>query len=967
MEYRVGSCLHGFKVKSIERLPEIDGRAIVMSHTKSDARLLLLKNQDNNKAFSITFKTPPADSTGVFHVIEHSVLCGSKKFPAKRPFVNLLKNSMKTFLNAMTYPDKTMYAAASTNGQDLANLMDVYMDSVFSPNVYGNRAIFDQEGWHYELNPEESHLRYNGVVLNEMKGVFSSSDSVLYNALMKNLFPDTAYAFESGGDPKDITDLTYEQCLDSHRRHYHPENSYIVLYGNLDDRKYLAHLDENYLSKYKSGTSKPNPLEVQEPVVRMNVKKRMQTAHENACMGIGYVAGHASDRARILRADILIDALMGGNESPLKKALLESGIASDYQGYLCDGQLQPVVVVQAKGSEIGHQNRLLSVIEKTVSRLVEEGIPRDKLEATISRGEFKVRERDFGIPAGVALAQASLSGWLYDDSMPTDYLQYDAEFKAMRSQIEEGYFEQLARELFLENNHIASVEIVPYESVQQSEESKRLEAIKSRMDLKDIQRVKDNMRELLRFQVEPDTLKTASPFPPLSLETTGSADDDLCYTMITTTSPLCLYHNLPTQRIDYVYYYFDLNRVAYEDLPYVAVLIRLLGKFDTEKYTAGNLDDLVRTRLGKIRFFIESYCQNDDPFAIEPKLVVEVSSLEENVDYLATIPSEIWGTTDFSNTGKIKDILQQYRIGMEQAFTLSGHVAAKGRLASYYVPSAVIRDDMGGVGFYRFIKNLLDEFNDKAESLVENLYRVSDSLFSHRGLVISFTGTPEERERFWKASEFLRLSNGTACKKLVIPEPVNKREAFIIPTSVCFTSKGYDRRLLNAPYTGAWQVASSILSLDYLWKEVRLKGGSYGVGFNAEPSGALQFFSFRDPNLDKTISCFDMSGSWLESFDPKEDEMHGYVAGSIARHDAPKKACEIAWRQDCEFFSGVNCRWKARQEILDTDASSIRALASVLKDLAEKGAECVFGGRDVISSSKRNLEVIDLFDSRSGS
>ena len=963
VELTLNSKLCGFRIDSIEEITEFEGIAYIMKHEKSGARLFYLKTEDENKAFAITFKTPPVDNTGVFHILEHSVLCGSKKFPVKEPFVNLLKSSMQTFLNAMTFPDKTMYPVASTNEKDLLNLMDVYMDAVLNPRIYEKKAIFEQEGWHYEIENPSDPLVYNGVVFNEMKGALSDPDTILYDALCEALFPDTTYSFESGGSPQAIPDLTYESFLDNHRRHYRLDNSYIFLYGNLEIERQLSFLDENYLSVEQKPTDKPNVIALQKPVVKTNGIKEMQTAPENASLGVGYVAGEIHQRERILAVDILIDSLMGSNESPLKRALLDAQIADDVHGYLVDEQLQPVVVLQAKGIKPSARELFRKTIDETIANLAVEGIPLQRLEASLSRAEFSVRERDFGVADGVILAIQSMTGWLYDDAMATAYLHYDEIFKTMRNNLDTGYFESLMKELFLENNHYAEVEVKPVEASKIDTEENRLAKAKAQMSERDIQYTIEQAAELHRLQEEEDTPEALATLPMLKLEDIGSLPfDPPC--QIKEDLPLtCLYHDIPTRGIDYVYHYFDLDCLSYDDLPYVGILMRLLGKLDTEKHSALELDSLIQTHLGSMRFFIEVYGDEHDPTIITPKFVVGVSALSENISHLAELPSEIWSSTLFSNTEKIKDMLQQSRIAMEQEFANSGHMMAMARISSYYAPASLLREQLVGIDFYRFLKDLLVNFDERSVDLSQRLTSITKRLFVRDGTVTSFTGSENDLQHFWEKGSDLNLSTCNLDRPLIVPVPSKKNEAFIVPTDVCFVAQGYDRRLLEEPYTGVWQVASRLLSYDYLWGEVRVKGGAYGAGFRADRSGGMQFYSYRDPNLDATLNCFRQSRNWIENLEIDSEVLDGYIISSVAGYDAPKKPREIARRQDTEYFGKLDFQWreKARNEVLGTTQEKITLLAPILEGVLSNDAVCIFGNRKIIESSQEALTIIDLF------
>ena len=1002
-DFAPGAQTHGFIVQSSEPLSEIDGFAHVMRHEKSGARLLFLQNEDANKAFSIAFKTPPADDTGVFHILEHSVLCGSEKFPVKEPFVDLLKTSMQTFLNALTFPDKTMYPVASTNEQDLINLIDVYMDAVLHPAIYGKRAIFEQEGWHYELEGAEGEaiadaaafegetvaengtpdkvaiekdasgerLRYNGVVFNEMKGALSDPDSVLYHAVNRALFPDTCYAFESGGHPRAIPQLTYESYLDTHARHYRLDNSYIVLYGNLDADRILGFLDENYLSVFESRSeAAPNAIGVQEPRVALDETVRMETAPENAGVGLAYVVGQARDFERVLACDILLDALMGGNESPIKRAILDAGLGGDATAYLLDSQAQPVAMFQLRNANDGSAQPFMDLVESEVRRLVRDGIPRDVLEASLAQMSFDLRERDRGMADGVPLAMNALAGWLYDDDMPTTYLRYEDALAHMRAGLEGRYFEDVLESLVCKSDHKALVELVPEKTEGDSEEAAELAAKLAQMDEVDKQEIRDEMAALRVMQESPDAPEAVETLPRLRVSDIGPASPDPEMQVFAEGPIACLFHNVPTRKISYLYLYFGIDDLAWEDVPYLSVLGMLLSRLDTERHTAAELDVLMRLHLGSLRFFADAFVDDADPSRISLKMTVDTSALSEELEQMARIPREIWETTKFDDSDKIRDILVQRRIAMEQSFANEGHVRAMNRLSSYEFKSGVLKEAMGGVDFYRFLCDLIDNFDERFDALQSRLRDVCSRVFTKRDVVASFTGSKADREIFFHmAGDFglpgeARIFDGkpsTPAFGEKIPEPVMKREAFIVPSDVCYVAKGSDVGALGA-YAGEWQVLASALSFDYLWNEVRVKGGAYGVGFRRTPEGFGRFYSFRDPAVDPTLERFDAAGSWLASFDPSEEEMEGYIVSTVASHDAPAKPRQVARRQDAQFFceKPAGYRERLRAEKLATTPEKLRACSTALDEVAQRGSICVFGGEDVVRASAGEFDVIEL-------
>lgn len=1002
-DFAPGAQTHGFIVQSSEPLSEIDGFAHVMRHEKSGARLLFLQNEDANKAFSIAFKTPPADDTGVFHILEHSVLCGSEKFPVKEPFVDLLKTSMQTFLNALTFPDKTMYPVASTNEQDLINLIDVYMDAVLHPAIYGKRAIFEQEGWHYELEGAEGEaiadaaafegetvaengtpdkvaiekdasgerLRYNGVVFNEMKGALSDPDSVLYHAVNRALFPDTCYAFESGGHPRAIPQLTYESYLDTHARHYRLDNSYIVLYGNLDADRILGFLDENYLSVFESRSeAAPNAIGVQEPRVALDETVRMETAPENAGVGLAYVVGQARDFERVLACDILLDALMGGNESPIKRAILDAGLGGDATAYLLDSQVQPVAMFQLRNANDGSAQPFMDLVESEVRRLVRDGIPRDVLEASLAQMSFDLRERDRGMADGVPLAMNALAGWLYDEDMSTTYLRYEDALAHMRAGLEGRYFEDVLESLVCKSNHKALVELVPEKTEGDSEEAAELATKLAKMDEADKQEIRDEVAALRVMQESPDAPEAVETLPRLHVSDIGPASPDPEMQVFAEGPITCLFHNVPTRKISYLYLYFGIDDLAWEDVPYLSVLGMLLSRLDTERHTAADLDVLMRLHLGSLRFFADAFIDDADPSRVSLKMTVATSALSEELEQMVCIPREIWETTKFDDADKIRDILVQRRIAMEQSFANEGHVRAMNRLSSYEFKSGVLKEAMGGVDSYRFLCDLIDNFDERFDALQSRLRDVCSRVFTKRDVVASFTGSEADREIFFRmAGDFglpgeARAFDGKPSAPAFgekIPDPVMRREAFIVPSDVCYVAKGSDVGALGA-YAGEWQVLASALSFDYLWNEVRVKGGAYGVGFRRTPEGFGRFYSFRDPAVDPTIERFDAAGSWLASFDPSEEEMEGYIVSTVASHDAPAKPRQVARRQDAQFFceKPVGYRERLRAEKLATTPEKLRACSAVLDEVARRGSVCVFGGEEVVRASAEEFDVIEL-------
>ena len=959
---------HGFTAVKSEPVSEVEGTVHLMHHAASGARLMFIENDDANKAFSITFKTPAADDTGVFHILEHSVLCGSEKFPVKEPFVNLLKTSMQTFLNAMTFPDKTMYPVASTNEQDLVNLMDVYLDAVFHPDIYRRPVIFQQEGWHRELEGEgeDARLVVNGVVYNEMKGALSEPDSVLYDGLSAALFPDTTYRFESGGTPAAIPTLTYEGFLENHRRHYRPDNAYIILYGNLDADRFLGFLDERYLAPLAAKERGPldiNPLGLQAPVAPAPVSVPMATAPENACAAVGFVIGRAAERERIVAADILMDAIMGANESPLKRALLDAGIADDAIGYVADSVAQPFAVVSLRGARPGAAEKLRAIVEAEARRLAEGGLDRELVRAALSHAEFVMRERNFGYPDGVVLAMSAMAGWLYADDDPAAYLRFEDVFASLREKVEEGYFEALLRELFLDNDHRACAEVVPTESDEAAEEAEAAGEREAAAELTEDEAasIREAVRALREAQEAPDAPEALEKLPQLSRADIGEAPAEAMWEVGECGPWRLIRHHLPCRGIAYAYRYFAMDGLAFDELPYATVLACVLGKLDTARHTAAELDTLIQAHLGNLGFAVEVHEDAEDRERIRPMFVMGSSALDEEVPWAARLAEEVLRETDFADTERIRDILGQRRIAMEQAFASAGHSAAMARVASYYLPAGVVREALSGVGFYRFLKELLAHFDERAGELTAKLADLAARLFTDGGCTLSFGGSEEALDAYREASA--PFDGMAGAPVLTVPAPKDKHEAFVVASDVTYTACGWDRRLLGEPYGGTWLLASRILSYDFLWTEVRVKGGAYGAGFQTTRSGSSRFYSYRDPRIDETVERFRTAGDWLAGvFSPTESEMDGYVVSTVASLDAPAKARELLRRQDGLYFSGATLadRARVREEVRAARTEDVRALAPSVDAIAGAGCVCAFGNGEVIRASGEDFNVVDL-------
>lgn len=949
-----------FTFEPARPVQEIHGEAYIGTHD-TGARILWLKNADVNKAFAIAFKTPPTTDTGVFHILEHSVLCGSERYPVKEPFVNLLKTSMQTFLNALTFSDKTMYPVASTNEQDLANLMAVYLDAVFHPNIYHRPQIFEQEGWHYELDAPGDPLTINGVVYNEMKGALSEPEERLFMGINRALFPATCYQWESGGTPAAIPTLTYQEFLDTHARHYQASNATVILYGDCDIKARLAQIDAA-LSAAPATAAAPNPLELQGPVRPRDTQVAMACDPANACVGVGYVFATSHQRERVLAADILIDTLMGSNEAPLKRAILDAGLGDDANAYLIDGVAQPYVVFVLKGAKPGAASAFRDLIESTAASLVEAHLDEKRLEASLSQAEFNLREGDFGYPDGVGLAMCALSGWLYRDSDALAYIQYEDACAHLRSLLGTGYFETLLREIMVDATHAALVEVVPTQEGEAELQAQELAEYKASLPKEKLEELVAHTQALHEAQAAPDSPEALATLPQLTLSDIGPMPAAPARTPVEGASIPGVAYALDTHNITYVYTYFSLEHLSFEELPYAALAAALLGRLDTAHYSASELDTQIEASLGNLSFFIETYGEPGNLAAAHPKLVVAASALAEKTAQLARLPQEIWSTTNFNDPARIQAILTQMRVGQEQSIANAGHATALSRSASYYHAPHLVAQHTQGLDFYFFIKDLLAHFDERSGDLIARLQALLPRLFSRPGASFSISGTPACIKDYVALAGDLSLSEGdTTGAHLELPALTPRNEAFVVPSDVCYVAQTVAAPATTS-YNGPWIVAGRALSLTYLWNEVRVLGGAYGCGFRMTPANLMQFYSYRDPAVDPTCKRFDAAGAWLSTWEPAQSDLDGFIISSVATIDAPKKPAQTQRMYDGLYFGGRDASWRetVRTQLLHTTAQDVLALAPTLEAAEHTACRCVVGGQAQIEAATGTYAITNV-------
>ncbi len=961
-----------YTVVKAQKLPDIHAEGILLKHNKSGARLLLIPCEDENKVFNIAFRTPPTDSTGVAHIIEHTVLCGSEHYPLKDPFVELVKGSLNTFLNAITYPDKTMYPVASTNSVDFRNLMHVYLDSVFYPNIYHEQNIFRQEGWHYELTDPAAPLTLNGVVYNEMKGAFSSPDEVLEREIMNALFPDTAYGVESGGHPEHIPELTYEDYLDFHRRYYHPSNSYIYLYGDMDMEDQLLFLDREYLSAFDtlavdSALKRQTPFASEHCVSSAFPISSEEELEKNTYLSWSAAAGNALDVSEIIAFGALDYALLSAPGAPVKQALLDAGIGLDVYGGFSDGLLQPYFSVVAKNAERSDADRFREVIRETLQQQVRDGVNRASLKAGLSSMEFTFREADYGnYPKGLIYGMSVMDTWLYDEEAPFLNLCQLEIYKRLNELVDTGYFEQLIEEKLLHNPHSALVMLTPELGLAEERERKtaeKLAAIRDSLDDAQLQALIEETKALRAWQEEEESEEALATLPVLKRSdirrkvsrhineersarvTLRDGSEAVIPTVL---------HPAACNGIGYLQLFFDAGRIPAEDLPYLGFLKAVLTSVSTEHYSYQELSNAICSETGGISSSLTTVDLEAEPGAFRTFLEVRMKALASKLSDGAELLHEILAASVYDDEKRIREILSQTRSQLQVSLMNAGHAAAVTRVSAYTAADGVFLDQVSSLGFYRFIRDLEADFEARREELFRKLKGLAASVLRPDNLLVSFTCDEDSREvlpgLLGAIFDTVPAAPLPAARTRLEPYgPLN--EAFTTAGQVQYVAMGGSFASSGVPYTGAAAVFRQIMSYDYLWMNVRVKGGAYGCGAGLKRNRRGSFYSYRDPHLLRTRQVFLDAPAYLAAFDADEETMTKYVIGTFSGIDTPLNPSAYGAVCMREYISGMteDMRQRFRDEVLGTTAEEIRALAGAVEAALSNGCICVVGGETKIA------------------
>ena len=969
--------LQAYEVQKEEDLRGIKAKGYLLRHRKSGARVVYIENDDNNKVFSIGFRTPPSDSTGVPHIMEHSVLCGSRNFPAKDPFVELVKGSLNTFLNAMTYPDKTMYPVASCNDQDFQNLMHVYMDAVFYPNIYEHEEIFRQEGWSYQLDSAEDKLKYNGVVYNEMKGAFSSPEGVLDRVILNTLFPDTSYANESGGDPEVIPELTYEQFLDFHRKYYHPSNSYIYLYGDMDIEEKLHWLDQEYLGKYDrepvdSRIRFQEPFaEMQEKVIPYSIASE-ESEEDNTYLSYNKVVGTSLDKELYLAFQILDYALLSAPGAPLKKALTDAGIGKDIMGSYDNGIYQPIFSVIAKNANEEQKEEFIQVIEDVLRASVKNGIDTKAIEAGINYYEFRYREADFGnYPKGLMYGLQMMDSWLYDEEKPFIHIEALDTFEFLKKQIGTGYYEELIQKYLLDNPHGAIVIVTPEKgrtARMEAELEEKLQKYKESLTAEEVEAFVQKTQALEAYQSEPESEENLEKIPVLKREDISREIEPIINEEMTLAGVPVIFHEIETNGIGYVDVLFDMSLVEEQDLPYVGILQSVLGIIDTERYDYGILFNEINVNTGGIGTSLELYndVTNIREKAFKATFEIKGKALYGKLPVAFDMMREILMESKLNDGKRIREILAMLKSRLLMKFQSSGHVTAVLRAQSYASPAAKLKDMTNGIAFYETVSYIEEHFEEEKEKLSEKLIDLSKKLFCGDNMMLSYTAAREGLEGLEEMVEKLKNSLHTRTaeedKRCVI-HCEKKNEGFKTASKVQYVAKAGNFIDQGVAYTGALQILKVIMSYDYLWQNIRVKGGAYGCMSNFNRIGEGYFVSYRDPNLKRTLDVYDGVVDYLKNFTVSERDMTKYIIGTMSGIDQPMTPASKGERSMNLYMNKVSAEMirEERNQILDAEQDDIRALYKVAEAVLQADQMCVIGGEDKIEEEKELFKTLTSF------
>ncbi len=943
--------LQRYIIERVTESQELGGTLHEMTHKKTGAQLVWLENNQENKVFSIAFKTVPWDDTGVFHILEHSVLCGSEKFPVKEPFVELLKGSMQTYLNALTFPDKTIYPVSSRNTQDFLNLVEVYLDAVFCPAIYKEKNIFLQEGWHYQLTEQNAEPTYKGVVYSEMKGACGTVDAIMDNELCRLLYPDTCYGYISGGDPASIPQLSYEGFLQAHRDFYHPSNARIYLDGNIPLEQLLALVD-SYLCKYNRRTDLPQirkqcPIAPTTKHVLYEIGKEEPTENRVHVI-LGKHLCHWQDRKRILAFDILASYLAGSNAAPLKEALLETGLAQDAYLYCNDGMAQPYFALCIRSTQEEHIPALQKILQDTITSLLDQGLDRQELEANLDQLEYMLLEAEE--PKGIQRAINVLATWLYGGN-PLEALENRALLQQLRQDIGTSYYENILRELLLEEDGRAMVCLLPSKTVGQQQRQRELEALYAAKNSWTEAQLQEIIREnhvLSQWQTSPNSEENLQKLPKLSLSDISPMSEKINSQISQQDGAVLLYHPIATRGTVHLRLYFsvsDLPLASFEDLSF---LCDLLGELPTGRYTSTQLQQNIKRYIGHLRFAPVCYAMPGQPQLCKPFIAVSISLLERNLTPALELIAEILKNTKFDDAQLVQQILLQACEDLSESIQDRGDQFAGLRSLMNHSAAVYLREKLDGCSMLWYLEDMDENFDTAFPAFAAFAQDFCDKYFTPQRLTLSQTGQTAHPA----ANVLLPLmgSGSPAPEFMEVPlSDENLKEAIVIPSAISYTACGENLEHFDTHFDGKLQVLSGLLSYSYLWNEIRVKGGAYGCAFGAGDSGNLTFSSHQDPAPLESLQVYGRAGAFIEAFCQSPENLEKYIISTLSAYDPLCSAGKQGAIADSAYFTGLGyeARCARRQQILRLQKEDLLALVPLFKKLAQKRSLCLVCPEDV--------------------
>ncbi|MDD3369971.1 MAG: insulinase family protein [Lachnospiraceae bacterium] len=954
-----------YEIVEEKEIGDLHSDGLVLRHKKTGARIALLANDDDNKVFFIGFRTPPENSTGVAHIIEHTVLCGSENFPVKDPFIELVKGSLNTFLNAMTYPDKTMYPVASCNEKDFQNLMHVYLDAVFYPNIYKEEKIFRQEGWHYEMESVDDPLTINGVVYNEMKGAFSSPDDVLSRVIMNSLYPDTTYGLESGGDPDVIPELSYEEYLNFHRRYYHPSNSYIYLYGDMDMAEKLEYLDKEYLSHFEnqpvdSAVIMQKPFTAVKEVAGEYPISDTENEQDNTYLAYNMSVGDCLDRELYVAFQILDYALCSAPGAPLRQKLIDLGIGKDVYSDYDNGILQPYFSIISKGANADQKELFIKTVTETLQDLVKNKVDRKALFAGINYYEFKYREADFGhYPKGLMYGLQMMDSWLYDDEKPFRHIEANDTYAFLRKQADSDYYEKLIQEYLLDNPHKSVVVITPSKGMTEKKDSelaRKLAERKAAMTEAEVEAVVAETKALHQYQEEPSRKEDLEKIPLLTRADMRKDAEQYVNEERNCGDTLVLYHNLFTNGIVYLRLIFDCKQVPEKLFPYLGLLKAVMGLLDTENYSYGEFFNEMNMQTGGLSVVTNTYADARDTQKVKLTLECKAKVLSQNLPQAFALLEEMMFTSKFNDHKRLKELLEESLSKMQANMMSAGHSLALERALSYISMASALNEQMSGIPFYQLLEDCKEHFTEKKAEISAALQELISYIFRPENLMVDFTGDEKDYENLSPLCEALQSKlftmpvSGDPYK--VTPE--KKNEGLMSASQVQYVCRAGNFRHKGLPYTGALRVLKVMMGYDYLWNNVRVKGGAYGCMSGFSKSGDCYFLSYRDPNLEKTIDIYEKAADYIANFQADERTMTQFIIGAISDLDTPMTPATKALYSLGGYMTHLSYEalQKEREELLAADAATIRDLSKYIRAFMDDECLCVVGNEEKIKQAK---------------